>query len=98
VRREQVLERLVVDPPVRVERPEQELEGSRRRVLVDQADLVDEPIQSESDRRIGDPVLRGELLEGPRAEQETLEEREVLGRQVVDPSSLTVRRIVLREN
>ena len=62
MRVEQRPECLVVQAPVGVQHPQPKLERPGLGVLVDQPDLLDQPIEAEPDRRVRDPVLRRELL------------------------------------
>jgi hypothetical protein len=55
---------------------------------LDHADLRDEPVEAQADRRVADPVRLGSLLERAAREDEALQERQVLGVEVVEPAEI----------
>ena len=65
-------------------------------MFVHQADLLDQPVETEPDGRIGDPVVTSQLLERARRQQEAFEEGQILVVQVLDPQPLA--RLLMRES
>src|SRR5437870_4846942 len=81
----QLPEDLVIQPPLGVEGPELGFRRARVTVLVEQLHLLDEPIETKADGRVRDAVSPRQILECPRGEQESLQEREILVRELVEP-------------
>src|SRR4029077_12755069 len=81
------VERLGVEQPVRVGGTEPQLERTGVRRGIQQLDLLDQPIQPQANRGVGDPVLGGEVLQRAPGQQEALQEAKILFAQVLDPRS-----------
>jgi len=79
------VERLGAEQTVGVRGTQPQLERTGFWRGVDQLDLVDEPIQPQSNRGVRDPVLGCEVLQRPPSQQETLQEAEILVAQVLNP-------------
>src|SRR5207253_73213 len=63
IRAQQLAEGRVVEPRLRVEAAQPEFEWIGAGLLVDELHLLDEPVQPEPHRRVGDAVLAGQLLQ-----------------------------------
>src|SRR6266542_2283165 len=85
---EQLREDFVLEPAIRIEGPELDLHRARVAMLVEQLDLLDQPIEAEPYGRIRDPVLARKILQRSRSQEEPLQEREVLLGELVDPSAV----------
>src|SRR6185295_14135467 len=68
VQLQEVRARARIDLPVSHEQPHAHLERIRRLVLLDNPDALDDTVEPLPDRRVGDAVLRREVLERPRGE------------------------------
>src|SRR2546425_1254909 len=77
------VERLGVEQAVRVRGTEPQLERTRVRRGVDQLDLLDQPVQPQANRGVGDPVLGCEVLQRSARQQESLQEAKILVAQVL---------------
>jgi len=79
------VERLGVEQTVGVRGPEPQLERTGVWRGVDQLDLLDQPIQPQSNRGVRNPVLGREVLQRPPSEQESLQEAKILLAQMLNP-------------
>jgi len=86
MRCEQRAEGLEIQPPLGVEQPQAALELAAGGGVFEDPDLLDQPVEPQTDRRVADAVGLGGLLERARGEQETAEEGEVLVAQGVGPA------------
>ena len=79
------VERLGVEQTVGVRGTEPQLERTGVWRRVDQLDLLDQPIQAQSNRGVRNPVLGREVLQRPPSEQESLQEAKILLAQMLNP-------------
>src|SRR2546422_3125444 len=79
------VECLGVEQAVRVRGTEPQLERTRVWRGVDQLDLLDQPVQPQANRGVGDPVLGCEVLQRSARQQESLQEAKILVAQVLNP-------------
>src|SRR2546426_7175464 len=79
------VECLGVEQAVRVRGTEPQLERTRVWRGVSQLDLLDQPIQPQANRGVGDPVLGCEVLQRSPSQQKSLEKAKIFLAQVLGP-------------
>jgi len=67
--------------------PEQALELAPDVHVLHHGDLGDEPIETQTHRRIADAIASGHVFQGSRRDHEPLDEREVLLAHVLQPAA-----------